>query len=70
MLLPRGSSIVLEVCDKGTSYSPMLFIIVMEILSTMISTTMKGVSGFCMGLMNGDKLSIPHILFADETFIF
>uniref|UniRef100_A0A2N9IAI6 Reverse transcriptase domain-containing protein n=1 Tax=Fagus sylvatica TaxID=28930 RepID=A0A2N9IAI6_FAGSY len=57
---------------QGDPLSPLLFIIVMEALSRMLSRAVSGgyISGFSVGNSTGVELSISHSLFADDTLIF
>jgi hypothetical protein len=52
---------------KGDHLSPSLFVIVMEALGRMISTTIRGglLSSFYVG-----EIYISHLLFDDDTLIF
>jgi hypothetical protein len=52
--------------------SPLLFVIVMEALSRMLSTSVdRGLlSSFSVGSRNSDELLVSHLLFADDTLIF
>jgi putative flippase GtrA len=53
---------------QGDPLSPLLFIIVMEALSRMLSRAVSG--GYTVGNYTGVELSISHSLFADDTLIF
>jgi hypothetical protein len=61
-------------CDLryGDPLSPLLFAIVMETLSKMLSATVNGgfLSGFSVVFRNYDALNISHLLFVDDTLIF
>jgi hypothetical protein len=52
--------------------SPLLFVIVMEALSKMLSTTVdRGLlSGFSVGSRLSEVVNISHLLFADDTLVF
>jgi hypothetical protein len=52
--------------------SPLLFVIVMEALSRMISAIVNEglLSGFLVGSRNVGAFNISHLLFADDTLIF
>jgi hypothetical protein len=57
---------------QGDPLSPLLFVIVMEALSTMmrIAEDRGLVSGFSVGPLSNPGLSISHLLFADDTLVF
>jgi hypothetical protein len=61
----------LEVFAKGDPLSPLLFVIVMEALSRMLSRATSGgyLSGFHVDLHNTTSLKISHLLFVDDTLI-
>lgn len=52
--------------------SPLLFVIVMEVLSRMISATVNGgfLSGFYVGSRNVGALNISPLLLADDILLF
>uniref|UniRef100_A0A2N9G2U9 Reverse transcriptase domain-containing protein n=1 Tax=Fagus sylvatica TaxID=28930 RepID=A0A2N9G2U9_FAGSY len=54
------------------SLSPLLFVIIMEVLSRMMSKTVAGgfLSGFHVGSRDADSVHVSHLLFADDTLIF
>lgn len=62
MLLPKCSGILL----------PLLFILVMEILSRMLSTAVEGgyILGFQVGASYKGITTVSHLLFADDTILF
>jgi hypothetical protein len=57
---------------QGDSLSPLLFVIIMEALSRMISKAVAGgfLSGFQVGSRDTDSVHVSHLLFADDTLIF
>jgi exonuclease III len=57
---------------QGDPLSPLLFVIVMEALSTMmkIAEDRGLVTGFSVGPLSNPGLSISHLLFADDTLVF
>ena len=57
---------------QGDSLSPLLFVIIMEALSRMMSKAVAGgiLSGFQVGSKGGDSVHVSHLLFADDTLIF
>jgi hypothetical protein len=65
-------SATLEVLDKGDHPSPLLFVIVMEAFSKLLSATIhRGfLSGFSMGFGNNGVINLSHLLFADDTLVF
>lgn len=56
----------------GDPLSPLLFVIVMEALSRMISAVVNRgfVTGFSVGDTDRGTLNISHLLFANDTLIF
>ena len=57
---------------QGDPLSPLLFVIVMETLSSLMDRVITGgyISGFSVGPMEGNALMVSHLLFADDTLIF
>jgi hypothetical protein len=57
---------------QGDPLSPLLFVIVMEALSKMLTVTVNRglLSGFSVGSRLSEGLNISHLLFADDTLIF
>lgn len=57
---------------QGDTSFPLLFVIVMEALSKMLSTTVDGgfLSGFSVGSRNSGAIHIAHLLFVDDTLLF
>ena len=57
---------------QGDPLSPLLFLLVMEVLSRMLSRTEEAglIRGFKAGKAQEEGLSISHLLFADDTIVF
>ncbi|XP_041025319.1 uncharacterized protein LOC121265696 [Juglans microcarpa x Juglans regia] len=57
---------------QGDPLSPLLFILVMNVLSRMLEGEVDEgfISGFSMGSSTHGRLIVSHILFADDTLIF
>ena len=57
---------------QGDPLSPLLFVVVMEALSRMLTATMDHglLIGFSVGFQNLEVLAVSHLLFADDTLIF
>jgi hypothetical protein len=56
---------------QGDHLSSLLFVIVMEVLSKMLTVTVdKGLSSFSVGSRNSVAVHISHLLFADDTLVF
>ena len=55
---------------QGDPLSPLLFLVIMEVLSRMLRRTEEGgfFRGFCAG--RTDEVCISHLLYADDTIIF
>jgi hypothetical protein len=67
----RGFLVVYKVNNKY-SLSPLLFVLVMKILSQMLSTMEESgqLSRFFMGSRCQEAMIVSHLLFADDTLIF
>ena len=61
--------IVLITCD---SLSPLLFLLIMEVLSRILKKIEEGgfIQGFHVGPINSTSIRVSHILFADDTILF
>jgi hypothetical protein len=57
---------------QGDSLSPLLFLLVMEVLSRMLRRMEEAglISGFKAGKSLGEGISVSHLLFADDTIVF
>ena len=57
---------------QGDPLSPLLFVIIMEALSRMMSKAIEEglLLGFQVGALGNDSLCLSHLLFADDTLIF
>ena len=54
---------------QGDPLSPLLFLLIMEVLSCILKKTEKGslIQGFHVGPINSTGIYISHLLFADDT---
>jgi hypothetical protein len=52
--------------------SPLLFVVVMEALSRLLSAMMESrvVSGYFVGSRNQEEMIVSHLLFIDDTLLF
>ena len=57
---------------KGDPLSPLLFLLLMEVLSRLLKKTEECnlIRGFHVGSMNSVGVSISHLLFANDTILF
>lgn len=57
---------------QGNSFSPFLFVIVMEVLSCIILRATQGefIHGFKVGGKKGEGFQVSHPLFVDDTLLF
>ncbi|XP_075645807.1 uncharacterized protein LOC142616966 [Castanea sativa] len=57
---------------QGDPLSPLLFLLIMEVLSRLLQKTEECnlIRGFQVGAVNSAGVSISHLLFADDTIIF
>ena len=57
---------------QGDPLSPLLFLLVMEVLSRLLKKTKECnlIRGFHVGVGNSVGVSISHLLFADNTILF
>jgi hypothetical protein len=57
---------------QGDPFSPLLFVVVMEVLSQMLNATMNQglLTSFSVGSKDNEELVVNHMLFADDTLIF
>jgi hypothetical protein len=58
--------------SQGDPLSPLLFLLVMEVLSCLLKKTEEGgfIRGFQVGAVLGDGLEVSHFLYADDTILF
>jgi hypothetical protein len=57
---------------QGDHLSPLLFLLVIEVLSRLLKRTEEGgfIRGFQVGASLGDSLDVSHLLYADDTILF
>ena len=57
---------------QGDPFSPLLFLLVMEVLTKMLHRTEETglINGFKARTSLGEGISISHLLFADDTIVF
>ena len=57
---------------QGDPLFPLLFLLVMEMLSKLFKKTEEGgfIRGFQVGSMIGEDMGVSHLLFADDIIIF
>jgi len=57
---------------QGDPLSPLLFVVVMEALSRMLTAALEqgNLTGFSVGSRDSEALIVNHLLFADDTLIF
>ena len=57
---------------QGDPLSPLLFLLIMEVLSRIMKKTEEGgfIQGFHVGPINSTGICISHLLFADDTILF
>ena len=68
---PSGFFSSLRGLRLGDPLSPLLFLLVMEVLSKMLCQTEGGfIIGFRVGADAVNGLCISHLLFADDTILF
>jgi hypothetical protein len=71
MVVQEGSSTALGVFVKVIRCPPLLFLLVMEVLSKMLAKAVERgfISGFLVGNSVENPLTISHLLFVDDTLI-
>ena len=57
---------------QGDPLSPLLFLLIMEVLSILLGKTKESnlIQGFHVGAMNSVGVHISQLLFADDTILF
>ena len=57
---------------QGDHLSPLLFILIMEVLSRILKKTEEGgfIQGFHVGPINSTGIRISYLLFANDTILF
>ena len=57
---------------QGDPLSPLLFLLIMEVLSHILKKTEEGgfIQGFHVGPVNSTGIRVSHLLFADDTILF
>ena len=57
---------------QGDSLSPLLFLLIMEVLGRLLQKTEEAglIRGFQAGMLGGIEVCISHLLFADNTIVF
>uniref|UniRef100_A0A2N9EBT0 Reverse transcriptase domain-containing protein n=1 Tax=Fagus sylvatica TaxID=28930 RepID=A0A2N9EBT0_FAGSY len=63
---------VMDFFDEGDLLSPLLFLLIMEVLSRLLKKTEEGgfIRGFQVGATRGESLGVSHLLYADDTILF
>ena len=58
--------------QQGDPLSPLLFLVVMKLLSRLLKKTEEGgfICGFQVGAALGDRLEVSHLLYANDTILF
>jgi hypothetical protein len=69
---PSGFFSISRGLRQGDPLSPLLFVVVMEALSQMLTTALDqgNLTGLSVGSRDSDALVVNHLLFADDTLIF